>query len=58
MEIVEVVRNPGGSIYLLVALPPAIAGGSLGFARSVLAQHHIECHHKAEAHHKCYGGAV
>ena len=30
------------------------------FARvcSGLAQHHIECHHKAEAHHKCYGGAV
>ncbi len=25
---------------------------------SGLAQHHIECHHKAEAHHKCYGGAV
>lgn len=25
---------------------------------SVLAQHHIECHHEAEAHHKCYGGAV
>ena len=23
-----------------------------------LAQHHIECHHKAETHHKCYGGAV
>ena len=38
--------------------------GSLGFARSLrgfargLAQHHIECHHEAEAHHKCYGGAV
>ena len=32
--------------------------GSLGFARSVLAQHYIECHHKAESHHKCYGGAV
>ena len=30
------------------------------FARvcSGLAQHHIECHHEAEAHHKCYGGAV
>lgn len=25
---------------------------------SGLAQHHIECHHEAEAHHKCYGGAV
>ena len=25
---------------------------------SDLAQHHIECHHKAETHHKCYGGAV
>ena len=23
-----------------------------------LAQHHIECHHEAEAHHKCYGGTV
>lgn len=32
--------------------------GLLGFARSGLAQHHIECHHEAEAHHKCYGGAV
>ena len=32
--------------------------GSLSFARSGLAQHHIECHHEAEAHHKCYGGAV
>mgnify|MGYP000231807929 FL=1 len=89
-----------GSIYLLVALPTAIAVGSLcacslffyafprllPWARSVragylcmlfpvsaglawicslfvrvcsgLAQHHIECHHEAEAHHKCYGGAV
>ena len=30
------------------------------FARvcSGLAQHHIECHHEAEAHHKCYGGTV
>lgn len=25
---------------------------------SGLAQHHIECHHEAEAHHKCYGGAI
>ena len=25
---------------------------------STLAQHHIECHHEAEAHHKCHGGAV
>ena len=79
-----------GSIYLLVALPTAIAVGSLWawllfvyalpglrrvrsgrvcysftlsprllpWARSGLAQHHIECHHEAEAHHKCYGGAV
>ena len=89
-----------GSIYLLVALPTAIAVGSLcacslffyafprllPWARSVragylcmlfpvsaglawicslfvrvcsgLAQHHIECHHEAEAHHKCYGGAI
>ena len=89
-----------GSIYLLVALPTAVAAGSLcayllffyssprllPWARSVradylcmlcpvsaglawfcslsarvcsgLAQHHIECHHEAEAHHKCYGGAV
>ena len=23
-----------------------------------LAQHHIERHHEAKAHHKCYGGAV
>ena len=48
-----------GSIYLFVALPTAIAVGSL-CARvcSGLAQHHIECHHEAEAHHKCYGGAV
>lgn len=97
-----IVRNPGcGSIYLLVALPTAIAVGSLGFARysftlfsrllprarsvrvcysftlplgccrglawicslfasvcSGLAQHHIERHHEAKAHHKCYGGAV
>ena len=30
----------------------------LPWARSGLAQHHIECHHEAEAHHKCYGGAV
>ena len=30
------------------------------FARvcSGLAQHHIERHHEAKAHHKCYGGAV
>lgn len=96
----DIVRNPGGSIYLLVALPTAIAVGSLcacslffyafprllPWARSVragylcmlfpvsaglawicslfvrvcsgLAQHHIECHHEAEAHHKCYGGAI
>ena len=79
-----------GSIYLLVALPTAVAVGSLWacllfvyavpglrrarsvragysftlsprllpWARSGLAQHHIECHHEAEAHHKCYGGAV
>ena len=38
--------------------------GLLGFARSprgfalCLAQHHIERHHEAKAHHKCYGGAV
>ena len=25
---------------------------------SGLTQHHIECHHETEAHHKCYGGAV
>ena len=25
---------------------------------SDLAQHHIECHHEAETHHKCYGGTV
>lgn len=34
---------------------------SLGCCRGLalcLAQHHIECHHEAEAHHKCYGGAV
>ena len=30
----------------------------LPWARFGLAQHHIECHHKAETHHKCYGGTV
>ena len=54
------------------AFPSAAAAGSLcacllffsasprllPWARSGLAQHHIECHHEAEAHHKCYGGTV
>ena len=34
-----------------VCLPP-------GFLTLWLAQHHIECHHKAKAHHKCYSCAV
>lgn len=60
---------PPGFLTLWLYLPSCrfalgccrgIAWIFLLFARvcSGLAQHHIECHHEAEAHHKCYGGAV
>ena len=49
---------------ILLLFPPGCCRGLAWFCSlsarvcSGLAQHHIECHHEAEAHHKCYGGAV
>ena len=42
-------RSPPGSLWICSLFARFCSG---------LAQHHIECHHEAEAHHKCYGGAV
>lgn len=42
-------RSPPGSLWICSLFARFCSG---------LAQHHIECHHKAETHHKCYGGAV
>ena len=47
-------RARSGRVCYSFTLSPRL----LPWARSGLAQHHIECHHEAEAHHKCYGGAV
>ena len=47
-------RVRSGRVCYSFTLSPRL----LPWARSGLAQHHIECHHEAEAHHKCYGGAV
>ena len=46
-------------LLFFYSFPSAVAVGSLS-ARvcSGLSQHHIECHHETEAHHKCYGSAV
>ena len=47
-------------LYMLCPVSAGLAWFCSLSARvcSGLAQHHIECHHEAEAHHKCYGGAV
>lgn len=49
-----------GYLCMLCPVSAGLAWFCSLFARvcSGLAQHHIECHHEAEAHHKCYGGAV
>ena len=49
-----------GYLCMLCPVSAGLAWFCSLFARvcSGLAQHHIECHHEAEAHHKCYGGAI
>ena len=50
---------PPGFLTLWLYLPSCrFAHGYCRGLALCLAQHHIECHHEAEAHHKCYGGAV